>query len=188
MGEASGLAVDSVSLDSRFLAYFQVHPQTDGDVWVLPLEGERTPWPFLETVADEGGARFSPDGRYLAYVSNATGRPEIYVETFPEHRGKWQVSQNGGAEPVWARNGRELFFRSGSQIMSIEVETAPSFRHSKSRILFEDRHQKSDWFPAIYDVERDGRFLMIESDTRSGAPEQLSVILNWPETLKRSAR
>ncbi len=186
--KTAGLGMDSVSPDSRFLAYFQVHPQTDGDVWVLPLDGVRTPRPFLETVADEGAARFSPDGRYLAYVSNTSGRPEIYVETFPEGGGKRQVSTVGGTEPVWARNGRDLFYRSGSHMMAIAVETAPSFRHSKPRVLFEDRYQKSDWFQANYDVDRDGRFLMIESGARSHASEQLSVVLNWPEALKPRER
>jgi Tol biopolymer transport system component len=184
----SGLGVESVSPDSRFLAYFGVGEQTDGDVWFLPLDGERTPRPFLETVADEGGARFSPDGRYLAYVSNTSGRPEIYVETFLERGGKWQVSTEGGTEPVWARDGMELFYRTGSHMMAVAVETVPSFRPSKPRVLFEDRYQKSGWFSAIYDVDHDGRFLMIESGARSDAREQLSVILNWPEALKRGLR
>jgi serine/threonine-protein kinase len=188
MGDASGIGVESVSPDSRFLAYNRTNAQTDGDVWILPLEGVKTPRPFVGTMADEGGARFSPDGRYLAYVSNASGRPEIYVETFPERGGKWQVSTEGGTEPVWARSGRELFYRSESQLMAIEVETAPSFRPSKPRVLFEDRYQKSGWFPAVYDVADDGRFLMIESDTRSDVSEPLSVILNWPQALKRSLR
>ena len=166
--------------------FFKVHPETDADLWVLPLEGDRKPRPFLRTTADEAGARFSPNGRFLAYVSNASGRPEIYVQTFPEGGGKWQVSIAGGKEPVWARSGKELFYRTGNQMMVVSVETEPTFTPGKPTALFPDPFLKSDWFIALYDVNPDGQhFVMVQSSDEAEGSTQLNVVQNWPELLRR---
>ena len=106
------------------------------DIWVLRLS-DRKAEPFLRTPFEEGGARFSPDGRWLAYVSIESGRPEVYVQPYPGPGGKWQVSIDGGTEPVWSRNGRELFYRSGNRMMAVETTMQPSFSAGKPRMLFE---------------------------------------------------
>ena len=115
---------------------------------------DRKAQPFLRTPFIEGGATFSPDGRWLAYVSNESGRPEIYVQPYPGPGGKWQISMDGGTEPVWARNGRELFYRSGNKMMAVETTTQPSFSAGKPRMLFEGQYLTTV-FPnmsAAYDV------------------------------------
>jgi serine/threonine-protein kinase len=166
------------SQDTRLLLYGEGHPETDGDIWILPLEGDRTPRPFLRTKADEGGAALSPDGGFLAYVSNASGRPEIYVEAFPGPGGKWQISTDGGTEPRWSRSGKELFYRDGSRMMSVDVETEPAFAPRKPRPLFEDRYARDWWFNADYDVGPDGeRFLMVEAGDVTIT--ELTVVTNW---------
>ncbi len=110
--------LNSWSPDGQMLAF-----QASGGIWVFPLEGERKPRPFLQTPFYDGGARFSPDGRWLAYVSDESGRFEIYVQPFPGPGGKWQISNGGGIEPVWAKNGRELFYRNGDRMMDVEITT-----------------------------------------------------------------
>ena len=101
---------ESWSTDGRFLVLTESGSTTGRDVWVMSA-GDRALRPLLRTAAGEGGAAISPDGRWLAYVSNETGRDEVYVAPFPGMGGRWQVSEGGGREPAWSRDGRELFFR-----------------------------------------------------------------------------
>ncbi len=100
------------SADGRFILYQNLDPKTNWDLWVLPLSGEQKPFPFLETDFDERQGRFSPDGKWIAYTSNASGEWQVYVQSFPASGGKWQVSTNGGAQPQWRRDGKELFYLS----------------------------------------------------------------------------
>ncbi|HEY4579490.1 MAG TPA: hypothetical protein VIG89_00525, partial [Candidatus Acidoferrales bacterium] len=177
----------SWSPDGRMLAFTRSGPTTQRDIWVLQLD-DRKAQPFLRTRFIEGAAQFSPDGRWLAYLSDESGRPEIYVQPYPGPGGKWQISTEGGTEPVWNRNGRELFYRSGNRMMAVEVSTQPAFSAGKSRMLFERRYLQPP-FPQTnpgYDVSPDGqRFLMVKQGEQ--APTLISVVLNWPEDLKRRA-
>src|SRR5262249_23088670 len=113
----------SFSPDGKWLAFGQIDPATGFDIWLLRLEGERKPRPFMQTPSAEREAMFSPDGRWIAYSSTESGRPEVYVVRFPEgaSAGKSLVSTDGGEEPVWGHNGRELFYRRGDQMMSVDV-------------------------------------------------------------------
>ena len=161
---------------------------TERDIWVLPLS-DRKEQPFLRTPFTEGAATFSPDGRWLAYVSNETGRPEIYVQPYPGPGGKWQISIDGGTEPDWSRSGRELFYRSGNKMMAVETTTQPGFSAGKPRMLFEGPYLATV-FPnamsAAYDVSADGqRFLMVKETEQAAAPAQINVVQNWHEELKR---
>jgi Tol biopolymer transport system component len=99
------------SRDGRYIIELVVGPKYA--IWVLPLFGDRKPFPYLQTDFDENWARLSPNGQWLAYVSDETKRDEVYVQTFPTRGGKWQVSTNGGSRPVWSRDGKELFFIGG---------------------------------------------------------------------------
>ena len=99
------------SSDGRLLFYDTMHPQTGGDVWALPLVGKREPYPVVRAVADEHYGTLSPDGRWLAYISNETGAYEVYVEAFPATGFRRQISTQGGFEPHWRPDGKELFYR-----------------------------------------------------------------------------
>lgn len=148
--------------------------------------GDLKAQPFLRTPFTEGGPRFSPDGRWLAYVSDESGRREIYVQPYPGPGGKWQISTEGGGEPVWNRNGRELFYRSGGKMMAVDVATQPSFTAGKPRVLFEGPYLPTPLTSANYDVSPDGqRFLMLKPNESTEAPTQISVVLNWFEELKQ---
>jgi serine/threonine-protein kinase len=176
--------VTAWSPDGRTLAFTERNPISGSDLYVLPLEGERKPQELLKTRFNEGGAAFSPDGRWIAYWSDQTGRPEIYVQPFPGPGGKWQVSTDGGVEPVWGGGG-EVFYRNGDKMMVVEVQTKPSFAASRPKVLFEGRYTLSPGLIPYYDVTRDGqRFVMVKDDETLAAT-QLRVVLNWVEELRQ---
>ncbi|MBI4458551.1 MAG: serine/threonine-protein kinase [Acidobacteria bacterium] len=183
--------VTSWSPGSKLLAFTELDPDSGGgDIWVLPLEGDRKPQPYLKTPFFEGGATFSSDGRWLAYTSNESGRYEVYVQPFPVAGAKWQVSSGGGQQPVWTRNGRELFYLDNAQekMMAADVSTQPTFSTSNPRELFKLQRVTGIAPPssAIYDVSPDGqRFLMVQQNEPPQEPTPIHVVLNWFEELKR---
>jgi serine/threonine-protein kinase len=183
----------SWSPDGQLLAFFEVNPITQRDIWVLRMgdpsasSGQvRKAQPFLRTPFDEAVPRFSPDGRWLAYTSDESGRHEIYVQPYPGPGGKWQISTEGGTEPAWNPNGRELFYRSGDKMMAVDIATQPGFAAGTPRMLFEGRYEVAPVPSANYDVSPDGqRFLMVKPSEQEAATTQINVVLNWFEELKR---
>lgn len=144
----------------------------------MSLDGKTTP--FLVTPFNETACRFSPNGRFLAYSSDESGRREIYVQPFPGPGEKIAVSTNGGNYPVWSRNGRELFYRQGDAMMVVEVTTAGTFSATREHQLFTS---KDLGFRREFDVSTDGkRFLMVHRDPGSW-PSQLDVVLNCLEDI-----
>ena len=180
----------SWSPDGQTLAFTELFRLgTESGIWMLPREGEEKPWAFLDTEFEESGAMFSPDGRWLAYESNETGRDEVYVQPFSVtgSRGKQQVSVDGGTEPVWAHNSRELFYRNGDEMMTVAIVTEPELSVGTPRLLFEGRFLGTGpvHLRRNYDVSLDGqRFLMIKRE-QDLVPTEIIVILNWFEELKR---
>ncbi len=175
----------SWSPDGQLLAFFEVNPTTQRDIWVLRMS-DRKAQPFLRTQFDEGVPQFSPDGRWLAFISNETGRHEVYVQSYPGPGGKWQISTEGGTEPAWNRNGRELFYRSGDKMMAVDITTQPGFAAGTPRMLFEGRYDLAPFPTTNYDVSPDGqRFLMVKPSEQETATTQINVVLNWFEELKR---
>lgn len=133
---------------------------------------------------------FSPDGRWLAYVSNESGRYEVYTQPFPSPGPKRLISTEGGTSPVWARNGSELFYRKGDKMMVVAITWQPEFKAATPRLLFTGRYEefaKPDE-PRNCDVTPDGqRFLMIKAAEPPSPPAQLTVVLGWFAELKRRA-
>jgi Tol biopolymer transport system component len=168
------------------IAFISRSRDTNWDLWTLPTGGgERKPAPWLKTPFAEVSAAFSPDGRFIAYQSNESGRAEIYVQSFPEPGGKWQVSTSGGSEPHWRGDGKELFYRSPDQkLMAVDVQTSPGFQAGIPKALFSVRLDagiaRNHFVPA-----RDGqRFLLVATPSReSVAPT--TVVLNWLGELGR---
>jgi eukaryotic-like serine/threonine-protein kinase len=176
----------SWSPDGQVLAFAEQDPTTGWDIWVLKLDGDRKPRPFLQTASNEGGATFSPDGRWLAYQSDESGRNEIYVGSFPVAGRKWPISTEGGTEPLWAKNGRELFYRNGDKMMAAAVETKPSFAAGKPKLLFKGDYVGGPFsFWPNYGVTPDSqRFLMLKAAEPETYASQINVVLNWSEELK----
>ncbi len=176
----------SVSPDGQVLAFAENHPETRMDLWILPLEGERKPKPFLQTPYLEHSPAFSPDGHWLAYQSNESGRDEIYVQAYPGPGGKVQISTDGGGAPVWARSGRELFYRSGRKLFAVPVKTSPQFTAEKPVQLFEGPYAWVLYRPG-YDVTPDGQHFIMVKIPEGSAPRQINVIVNWFDELRRHA-
>ena len=158
------------------LVFYQVDQRTARDLWVLHM-GNGTTRPFRATAANERGVRLSPEGNWLAYVSNESGRDEVYVESFPEPGTRWTVSTAGGTEPVWAPDGTELFYREGGRMMSVAVSSGDDLAPSLPRLLFEGPYEQEIVGNANFDVARDGRFLMIRRQQPSSA--ELHVALDF---------
>ena len=181
-------APSSWSPDGQLLAFIEINPTTGSDIWVLRLS-DRKAQPFLRTPFNETAPQFSPDGHWLAYVSDESGRYEIYVQPYPGPGGKWQISTEGGTEPVWNRNGRELFYRSGNKMMAVDITTQPSFLRASPGCSLRDRTCRPRQRSPNYDVSPDGqRFLMLKpSEQAQAAPTQINVVLNWFEELKQKS-
>jgi eukaryotic-like serine/threonine-protein kinase len=178
----------SFSPDGQLLAFAEINPTTGFDIWVLRLSDHKAQ-PFLRTHFNESAPTFSPDGHWLAYISDESGRYEVYVQPYPGSGGKWQISTEGGTEPVWNPKGGELFYRSGSKMMAVDIITQPNFSAGKPRMLFEGSYLFTPATMPYYDVSADGqRFLMIKPNEQSSSSSplnQLVVVHNWFEELKQ---
>ncbi|HKV03999.1 MAG TPA: protein kinase [Candidatus Acidoferrales bacterium] len=176
----------SWSPDGQLLAFIEANPTTGNDIWVLSM-GDRKAQPFLRTRFNESVPQFSPNGRWMAYISDESGRFEIYVQPYPGPGGKWQISTDGGTEPMWNPNGRELFYRSGNKMMAVDITSEPIFAAGKPRMLFEGQYEPTPLTVPNYAVSSDGqRFLMLKPvEQEQAAPTQINVVLNWTEELKR---
>jgi serine/threonine protein kinase/Tol biopolymer transport system component len=173
----------SWSPDAKLLA-FNENTDTGVDLWILPLEGDRQPYPWLKTKFNEMMPAFSRDGKWIAYISDESGQFEIYVQSFPGPGGKRQISTAGGEEVRWSPDGRTLFYRDGLKWMSVAVQTQPEFRAEAPKVMFEGPFLN---VPGVsYDVAPDGQhFIMIEENQKQAPTTQLNVVLNWLEELKR---
>jgi Tol biopolymer transport system component len=164
----------SVSPNGQFLVYTRNAPSTQTGVWLLPLSGDPKPRAFVDTSFREETGAVSPNGRRLTYVSDETGRDEIYLQAFPDGGARVQVSTNGGRDAKWSRDGKELYFLEGDKMMAASVRDGTPGRPS---VLFEKRLEG-------YDVAADGRFLAVLPDEQT-PPAPVNVVLNWFQELKR---
>jgi Tol biopolymer transport system component len=167
------------SLDNRFLIYAARSPKTGMDLWLLPTMGDRKPQPFHQTPANESQGRSSPDGRWIAYVSDQSGSEEVYVRAFPPSEGRWQISTAGGTRPRWRSDGRELFFLStDGQLMAVDVTSGPTPRYEAPRRILDVRGADD------FAVSRDGRFL-VPLPVNERRDRELHVVLNWAAERRR---
>jgi hypothetical protein len=155
------------------------------ETWVLPLFGDRKAFPYLQGDFNEIAGKLSPNGRWLANVADESKRYEVYIHSFPTPVGKWQVSTNGGTNPIWSRDGKELFFiAADGKVMAVEVtESGGRFSPGAPKALFDAGLPPVATF-AEYDVAKDGRFLLPRPVDQGGST-LLEVIANWPATLKK---
>lgn len=177
---------DDASRDGRYVLYQSQTSSGSSDLWALPLFGERKPFAFVQTGFLNFSARFSPNGRFVAYFSNESGTWQVYVQTFPQPAGKWQISVANGVDPMWSGDGKELFYLTlDDKLMAVPVNTdSAAFQPGIPKELFQTRLTQLNISRNVYTVSPDGqRFLML-TPVGAGQPEPLTVVVNWPELLK----
>jgi len=175
----------ALSPDGRELLFTRISPETNKDLWALPLDGGGAARPLLATKASEEQAHLSTDGRYLAYVSDETGRNEVFLRTFPEGAGHWQVSVAGGEMPRWSADGGHLYYlQDGDFLMEVEVELGGTPRLSDPRRLFSAASHRLGPEHG-YDPSPDGDgFVTVEFGSGAGARGDLTLVAPWPEKAK----
>ena len=188
-------SAESWSPDGRVIAYTAAALGVAPRIMVVRLDGDHQGEAFAKGTAPEGSPKFSPDGRWLAYCSNESGKPQVYVQAFPGPGPKLQISNDGGTDPVWKRTGGELFYRNGDSMMGAAVSTAPTFTAGRPRELWKGRYShgmSSSCGPpgatsSNYDVSADGkRFLMIKDDDQDKATSrEIVVVQGWADEVRR---
>jgi Tol biopolymer transport system component len=183
----------SVAADGRTLVYtiFDVS-RARYALWVLPLSGDRQPMPFTRTGANESGAQVSPAGRWIAYVSDETGRNEVYLRPFPSGEGTWRVSTDGGIEPTWRRDGRELFYLgSDRSLMAVALKIDATVSTSVPTRLIETRMANRTNLGYIrnqYVVTSDGQRFLINQPAGDTSSSRITVVINWAAALGSTRR
>jgi Tol biopolymer transport system component len=184
----------SWSPDGRVVAFTQVDAETKGDIYVVAMDAERKPRAFARTGFNEGSPRFSPDGQWIAYCSNESGRNEVYVQEYPGPGPKLQISTEGGTDPVWKARGGELYYRNGEKMMMVAVGTKPTFSAGSPGMLWEGHYNEGrnsvcgapGAGSSNYDVASDGRrFLMVKESAQDAPPQEIRVVLNWSAEVKQ---
>jgi dipeptidyl aminopeptidase/acylaminoacyl peptidase len=181
---------NSWSSDGRFVAFTETEGQSDADIGILPMEGEGEVQFIVASSAMECCPKFSPDGKWLAYVSDELGQNNVYIRPFPEPDVKWLISEEGvgSGQPVWSPDGRELFYRSGDKTIVVSIQTQDQTLSAGSpEVLFEGQYVSHSQPPGLqyYDISPDGkRFLMLKEETVQ-EQAQINLVLNWFEELKR---
>jgi tRNA A-37 threonylcarbamoyl transferase component Bud32 len=187
----------SFSPDGKFLTFDEKDPQTNDDAWVLALEGTHPATPVARSRFGEGSAKFSPDGRWIAYSSNESGKSEVYVQAFPGPGPKLQISSGGGFDAVWRGDGRELYYRSARRMMAVSIANSADFRPSAPHILWEATYASgfasSCGMPGVsssnYAVTSDGqRFLMVRNEEGTAAATKIVVVINWADEVAALSR
>ena len=181
-------AIPTCSPDGRYVVYLRrtgAGNQPTIDVWALPLFGDRKPFPVVQSAFLKGGAAVSPDGKWLAYQTNESGRNEVYITAFPAGGAKWQVSTNGGVAARWRKDGKELFFLDPTDnVVAVDVNTANNAVHlGVSHPLFQASAIQRQSGP--YDVTADGKKFLINTGNLKEGSEPLTLVLNWTAELKK---
>ena len=180
---AGNLGIASWSPDGKTLLYNVLSSETSWDAWALPLTGDRKASVLLKSKFNDYRTRFSPDGRWFVYTSDETGRPEIYVQTFPLSGGKWQVSVNGGVEAVWRGDGKEIFFDSpDGKIMAVDVNLGASFEAGVPHQLFQ---LPSPIIGTRFVATTDGKRFLVPLAAKSTERPKLTAVLNWTADIKK---
>jgi eukaryotic-like serine/threonine-protein kinase len=174
----------SFSPDGKLLAFIEVNPSTRADIFILPMEGDHKPQPFVQTPATDWFPEFSPDGRWIAYESDESGRSEVYVQPYPGLGGRLQISSEGGSRPVWNHNGRELYYINEKKVMAVPILGSPAFTAGTPRVLFEADFYTSGHY---YDISPDSlQFYFIKDVSPSSPPTEANVILNWATQIQQT--
>jgi Tol biopolymer transport system component len=175
------------SRDGAYLVYHAPTPKHGIDLWALSLsDGKVIPLRSTQTVSNELHGSVSPDSQWLAYASDESGRYDVYVQAFPEAKDRWTISTDGGSQPRWSPNGRELMYlRVDGTLMSVPINTAPSFAKGTPVALFKTALTGVDAYRLEYLPSADGKRILISTPIKEVDRPAITVVLNWPTLLKR---
>jgi dipeptidyl aminopeptidase/acylaminoacyl peptidase len=178
--------LDDISPDGHYALFVKIDPVTGQDLWLLPLAGDKTPKPYLVTKQNAYNARFSPDGHWVAYVSDESGRPEVYVQSFPEISRAIRISVNGGDRPEWRKDNKELYYITPDRkLMAVAVNGAgPLFQVSPQQPLFQVNTGVS-YTRQQYQPSPDGTRFLVNSRIEDTTPQALNVLFNWKAQVKK---
>jgi Tol biopolymer transport system component len=181
------------SRDGRFIVYARRDPRTQWDLWVVPASsnpqhGERKPETYLQTLFNEHHGHLSADGRWMAYASDESGRWEVYVRAFPPSDGRWQISTDGGVEPRWRRDGKELFYVSpDGTLMAVALQfDGVKVQPAAAQALFKARFGRfgADMWRPVYAAGDGGRRFLVNIVVEQTVASPVTMVLNWPAALK----
>ncbi len=178
---------DDWSVDGRFLAFGSSGGLNGLDIWILPMEGERKAFPWIQTEFNELAAQFSPNGKWIAYTSDKSGSPQIYVRSFPREDGETQISAAGGAFPRWRRDGRELFYMSAdAKLMAVEVHADNYFVAGVPHPLFEiDPPSITGPWGEFFAVSPDGQRFLVKTNEEHSSSTPVTILTNWATKLQK---
>jgi serine/threonine protein kinase/Tol biopolymer transport system component len=174
-----------LSADGHLAVYTVTDPGTRSDLWVRPVDGSEPARAFRNTPYRERYGTFSPDGRWMAYESDETGRPEVYVEAFPGPGERYQISAEGGTEPLWGRGSGEIFYSHGDEMRVVSARTGPRIELGKARTLFTLAGRAAGNNARSYDVSPDGRLVFMVRVPDADAPRRIDVLTHWLDHLAR---
>ena len=186
--EEGAVKPTDISSDGRYLSYTKMGAKyaLSASIWILPLTGQRQPYRFYSSDAEQHHGIFAPDGKWIAYTSHETGEPELYVQPFPATGEKWKVSVHGGAQPRWRRDGKELFYRtSDGKMMALAIKTAGGFEAGPPKMLFQS--SADPLYPNLavpYDVSADGQKFLVNAAADVSKSSPITVITNWTAGLQ----
>jgi Tol biopolymer transport system component len=174
----------SWSPDGSLLAYVEHHPNTGRDIWILQNDTGRSARPLVVTPFDETAPAFSPDGRWMAFVSNQSGASDVYVRSVTDSGLVLRVSTDGGSEPVWSRDGRDLYYRSGRRLLAVPMMLGTRMSAGRPRVVHEGEFARGTADRANYDLGPGGRLVVVGGSDEPAAPADFQILMNW--TVERS--
>jgi serine/threonine-protein kinase len=165
--DGENLIIDNLTLDAQ------------SDLLVIPLKGDKKPWKYLDSKYDEYEASLSPDGKWLAYLTNESGMYQGYVRSFPNKEGRWQISTEVIEEPRWSPDGKTIYYRKGSQLMAVAVTTSPTFSAGIPKVLISGFPTMNVDSGITFDITSDGKYFITTTPAKGSTLKSISVVLNW---------
>jgi serine/threonine protein kinase/Tol biopolymer transport system component len=179
------LYVDEWSKDGNFLIVDNLTLQSQSDLLIVPLTGNKKPWKYLDSPKDEYEACLSPDGKWIAYLSNESNTYQIYVRSFPDKdKGKWQISAIAADEPRWSPDGKFLYYRQGSQLIEVPVSFSPTFTPGLPKVLISGFPSMNVDSGISFDIASDGKYFITTAPLGGSTIKKIAVVTNWTQEIK----
>jgi serine/threonine protein kinase/Tol biopolymer transport system component len=182
--ESGRTYVNFWSRDGKFLMIDNLTTNAQSDLLVIPLSGDTKPWKYLDSKKDEYESSISPDGKWVSYICDESGSYQIYVRSFPKKEGKWQISSDVAEEPRWSPDGKFLYYRRNSQLMSVPVSTATSFSAGLPKVLIDNFPSMNVDSGISYDITSDGKYIITTQPVKGISFKNISIVLHWTDEIK----